>query len=71
MEKIEEIIRNFAFALEFGEDDVMRIMHIIEDSLDSDADYETIIDVLDEYNDGTTNFDDLCTEIYLELSKNE
>jgi O-phosphoseryl-tRNA(Cys) synthetase len=71
MEKIEEIIRNFAFALELGEDDVMRIMHIIEDSLDSDADYETIIDVLDEYNDGTTNFDDLCTEIYLELSNND
>lgn len=65
---MEEIIRDYAFALELGEDDVIRINNLITDNLDSDSDYETIIDVLDDYNDGTTNFDDMCTDIYLELN---
>lgn len=68
MDKVEEIVRRFAFALELSEDDVIRIINLITDNLDENADYETIIDVLEDYNDGTTEFDDLCTEIYLAIS---
>jgi len=65
---MEEIIRDYSFALELGEDDIVRINNLISDNLDADSDYETIIEVLDDYNDGTTNFDDMCTDIYLELN---
>lgn len=65
---MEEIIRDYSFALELGEDDIVRINNLITDNLDADSDYETIIEVLDDYNDGTTNFDDMCTDIYLELT---
>lgn len=65
---MEEIIRDYSFALELGEDDIVRINNLITDNLDADSDYETIIEVLDDYNDGTTNFDDMCTDIYLELN---
>ena len=68
MDKVEEIVRRFAFALELSEDDVIRIINLITDNLDENADYETILDVLEDYNDGTTEFDDLCTEIYLSIS---
>ena len=68
MDKVEEIVRRFAFALELSEDDVIRIINLITDNLDENADYETILDVLEDYNDGTTEFDDLCTEIYLAIS---
>jgi O-phosphoseryl-tRNA(Cys) synthetase len=68
MDKVEEIVRRFAFALELSEDDIIRIINLITDNLDENADYETIIDVLEDYNDGTTEFDDLCTEIYLAIS---
>lgn len=68
MDKIEEIVRRFAFALELSEDDIIRIINLITDNLDENADYETILDVLEDYNDGTTEFDDLCTEIYLAIS---
>lgn len=68
MDKVEEIVRRFAFALELSEDDIIRIINVVTDTLDENADYETIIEVLDDYNDGTTEFDDLCTEIYLAIS---
>ena len=68
MDKVEEIVRRFAFALELSEDDIIRIINLITDNLDENADYETILDVLEDYNDGTTEFDDLCTEIYLSIS---
>lgn len=70
-DKIEEVVRQFAFALELSEDDIIRIINLITDNLDENADYETIIEVLEDYNDGTYFFDDLCTEIYLTISNEE
>lgn len=67
---MEEIIRDYAFALSLGEDDITRISNLISDNLDSDCDYETVLDVLDEYNDGTEDFENLCTDICLELNGN-
>lgn len=65
---IEDIIRRYSFDLSLDEDEIIRIKNLVADNLDSDSDYETIVDVLEDYNDGTPAFDDLCTDICLELN---
>lgn len=68
-DKVNEVVNRFAFALDLDNDDVKHITNLVEDNLDENSDYETIVDVLYEYNDGSIEFDDLCTEIFLAISQ--